>query len=820
MRGVKWNKLTDRMLYQSLFSDIEINHEDIKLDFKLLDVLWGDSTNSKFVNETVTSSNVAEPAISNRKDKSSGCITVDQLQMFQKTLHGEEYDSESIEFDVEGNRSESNIFMIHRPFYDTIKKFIHYNKLHGNTFNVGYRFYYWKYYEQVVDIQQSQNNQNDHGGYKVSELFVKTKYKNIKDEILNNQIYTLNSVELDQSLTKADQYINTERVKETIASPHRSDATIFKYSRAEDIDRDKTLHYGIIKGTSLTYEHILCVIFYTDWSELSRQFSSTFRKAKIYQSLSTVKRKNSEFAIWSKLLREVVEIFGYSSIGEQIDYNKNKWINKLQGPFFCGMDFAMVIPEYDLRLCGPTSTSRQIAVATRFAGNNGIIIQVNNISFANQLTAFDCCWVSTFAGEDEYLFIGGQYTIKLESIRLKKTKQNFQHFFQSLHKFDCMFNGKALEVTVKHSDRSLLSNLILYITKHKVEKQSLPQYIKDTFEAYINHKAQVVLNLDAIDIYFRELSDLVMTFTALRPTIFNVFKNLTSIVIYTSEANQFDYLELFRLLSTNKSAAQFVRKEFRIRINAKRKQQFWINKQQYSTNPSWISSSIASNELKLTKFKQLNIKLHEGTSEDNLIVTRYDLSTDLSTDLIGIENKDAETNMVTAKKTNILKLRPKTRIKKRKKHGVKFLEQIDHIKARITINEIKKTAEEYIDIILTMKFHENDGPKDIVEAIRKIVPNEEHMSKFNEHFTKSNYSVSDVKYFAEAEKLWYYCRKIPEVSLRVEQWMFKLQFDELCHHQYNHINLLRDTYSSIMDNRQMYKIFELILVIGNYLNYE
>eukprot|EP01084_Bolivina_argentea_P210261 357953_1 len=334
MRGVKWNKLTDRMLYQSLFSDIEINHEDIKLDFKLLDVLWGDSTNSKFVNETVTSSNVAEPAISNRKDKSSGCITVDQLQMFQKTLHGEEYDSESIEFDVEGNRSESNIFMIHRPFYDTIKKFIHYNKLHGNTFNVGYRFYYWKYYEQVVDIQQSQNNQNDHGGYKVSELFVKTKYKNIKDEILNNQIYTLNSVELDQSLTKADQYINTERVKETIASPHRSDATIFKYSRAEDIDRDKTLHYGIIKGTSLTYEHILCVIFYTDWSELSRQFSSTFRKAKIYQSLSTVKRKNSEFAIWSKLLREVVEIFGYSSIGEQIDYNKNKWINKLQGPFF------------------------------------------------------------------------------------------------------------------------------------------------------------------------------------------------------------------------------------------------------------------------------------------------------------------------------------------------------------------------------------------------------------------------------------------------------------------------------------------------------
>eukprot|EP01083_Nonionella_stella_P220790 789573_1 len=139
--------------------------------------------------------------------------------------------------------------------------------------------------------------------------------------------------------------------------------------------------------------------------------------------------------------------------------------------------------------------------------------------------------------------------------------------------------------------------------------------------------------------------------------------------------------------------------------------------------------------------------------------------------------------------------------------------------ANITIKAIKKTAEEYRDIILTMKFKETDKPEDIVEAIRKIVPNEEHMSKFNNYFKQCKYKLDDIKYFAIGERLWYYCGSIPLVSLRCELWMFKLQFNELCDDQYKHIHLLRDTYSSIMDNKQMYKIFELILAIGNYLNY-
>eukprot|EP01083_Nonionella_stella_P124454 375796_1 len=163
--------------------------------------------------------------------------------------------------------------------------------------------------------------------------------------------------------------------------------------------------------------------------------------------------------------------------------------------------------------------------------------------------------------------------------------------------------------------------------------------------------------------------------------------------------------------------------------------------------------------------------------------------------------------------------------KPKKRSKIAFLDEMDDggKKARvanITIKAIKKSAEEYRDIILTMDINEEkDNAQDLVTAINKIVPNEDHMKKFEEHWKSNKYQLIDVKYFEVGERLWYYCRKIPLISLRCELWMFKLQFAELCDDQYKHINLLRSTFTGIDGNQDMFKVFELILAIGNYLNY-
>eukprot|EP01084_Bolivina_argentea_P291224 500507_1 len=84
-----------------------------------------------------------------------------------------------------------------------------------------------------------------------------------------------------------------------------------------------------------------------------------------------------------------------------------------------------------------------IEVATNFAGRNGIIIQLNNTGsgYVNHVAAFGCKWLSNHAGEEEWLFIGGKHTVKIESIRVIQTKQNFFRFLKALTYFDCMLNG-------------------------------------------------------------------------------------------------------------------------------------------------------------------------------------------------------------------------------------------------------------------------------------------------------------------------------------------------------------------------------------------
>eukprot|EP00488_Nonionellina_sp_1-RS-2012_P000260 TRINITY_DN10750_c0_g1_i1.p1 TRINITY_DN10750_c0_g1~~TRINITY_DN10750_c0_g1_i1.p1 ORF type:complete len:106 (-),score=5.13 TRINITY_DN10750_c0_g1_i1:69-386(-) len=68
------------------------------------------------------------------------------------------------------------------------------------------------------------------------------------------------------------------------------------------------------------------------------------------------------------------------------------------------MSSVMHIPQFNIRLCTPTSTSKHIEIAMRFCGRYGIIIQLNNDQL--QLRGFNCSWFSRYPEEDERLFFG------------------------------------------------------------------------------------------------------------------------------------------------------------------------------------------------------------------------------------------------------------------------------------------------------------------------------------------------------------------------------------------------------------------------------
>ena len=170
---------------------------------------------------------------------------------------------------------------------------------------------------------------------------------------------------------------------------------------------DNSDYYGIIQGTPIGVDNIFALILYTDFDELSSDFSRSFRKIHAFETFENVKMRNSYYWWWSKILRETVELYGIcrsydfwwrKSLGKQDEYDTG-----LYGPFFSGVSFVMNIPQFQINLNTPTSTSKHIEVATKFADDRGMIIEldIGSDDVMKKLRGFDCSWISQYKEEDE-----------------------------------------------------------------------------------------------------------------------------------------------------------------------------------------------------------------------------------------------------------------------------------------------------------------------------------------------------------------------------------------------------------------------------------
>ena len=206
------------------------------------------------------------------------------------------------------------------------------------------------------------------------------------------------------------------------------------------------------------------------------------------------------------------------------------------------------------------STSRHIEVATRFAGSQGVVLEFSNETLFNSeyLHGFDCDWFSSFREEDETLFMGGHYKVKIESVRTIKSSNNYKLFFKAMGMFDEMLNGKyAPKQTwdknkVTEKEKSIICDLYSWkLGREKANYKDIPKYIYDTFLIFTKGKKQIILNSDLLDSYLsdKELNSLVMNdmkseywmkkdsglfCNVFCKQIFAIFDNLQNILLYTT----------------------------------------------------------------------------------------------------------------------------------------------------------------------------------------------------------------------------------------------------------------------------------------------
>ena len=261
----------------------------------------------------------------------------------------------------------------------------------ASSFSVGLRFYYWEFYKDLKElpfeeqmIVGSMDNSNDHSGYDICDLFIIGKYASFKEEIMAYKYLTLEQYQ--KCVFKVNQYINAKIVKAMKAPPVRDAPPYMK-------------GYGISVGAPLLFSHLLSLVIYCDNSELCTDFSGSFRAIHRFETLGSIKQRNSEYYWFSKFLRETVECYGQCSWEEE---------NKLLGPYYCGMSIVLNMPAFNIRLCAPTSTSVHIEVAMKFSTDQGMIIQFNNPEYTAQyryLRGFNVSWISKYSEEAErYVF--------------------------------------------------------------------------------------------------------------------------------------------------------------------------------------------------------------------------------------------------------------------------------------------------------------------------------------------------------------------------------------------------------------------------------
>eukprot|EP01084_Bolivina_argentea_P004324 8226_1 len=463
-----------------------------------------------------------------------GLCSLDTIKKLYFFINDEEYDTDAFREDVEVDDLllKSNIYNEIEnadKLFGLIKTHINEDTLCSSSFSTGLIFYYWDWYKNTKQFDDDEIfNMNDHGGHAISSLYVNKKYNTFKQEILMHiDIEEYN----DLVLLKAQIHVSTKRAKQI-----RSDAQESDY-------RTSDFHYDIPNDAPLSISNLISLILYCDFSNLSTEFSATFRRNELYEPLCSIKSRNREFWWLSKTLRETVQCF------------RDVQVARGDGPFYSGVSMVMAIPEFCIRLCSPTSTSYHIEVAMNFATRDGMIIQLNNTGhyYASFLSFFKCSWISKYKEESEVLWFGGEYRINIQSIRIIETAQNFEPLFRSLYLFDCMCNGTNVWLSgmeAKTHDAKVISSLL-------TETHDINAYVIQTFKLFSVQKHQIIINISNLNEYFGKMHHLIMhsvkdqlldqwnsndyDFSShsnlMLSTVFKLFQNVQHVIVYTSHLN-------------------------------------------------------------------------------------------------------------------------------------------------------------------------------------------------------------------------------------------------------------------------------------------
>lgn len=427
----------------------------------------------------------------------------------------------------------------------------------------GIKTYFWDYYKD--------NTTKDpfNYGYEYKDFYIKQKYDNLKHEVLSNKNgHRLDIKQYNRTYNKALSFMNTFYVRKVI----KTENNFNNYGTKERIFNDQgicdKLYCDIEDNQKISVQHIIAIILYTDYIKLAYHFRNSFRKFCIdsfYETDKEFKERKREYWHWTKLMTECIEIYGEWSSASKYD------------TFYTGIYNKYIFNKFSANFICPISVTNELSVTSMYT--NGYILELScNTSSAVSLFVkyFDCTFLSSFAFENEYVFIGGCIngkSLNISSIRCIKDNINYSCFIRAINIFIKAINGQRIDLLNIKSKATKIDYLIIdKLIAHKISRFDInnkynnkyPKYVNDIFASIINNQKCVKLSIYNIKSMYSKLKKYFISTTTnkkrncnknaidliLYETIITLCPNCTEIVVEMSNSKNLVFqMELMILLS-------------------------------------------------------------------------------------------------------------------------------------------------------------------------------------------------------------------------------------------------------------------------------
>eukprot|EP01084_Bolivina_argentea_P112642 200880_1 len=178
--------------------------------------------------------------------------------------------------------------------------------------------------------------------------FVDSRYISLKEELLHNKIETVSLQQFSELYLKALLFIHSDEIKQIKAN----DNSIYSNDELTICD-------------SLTINHIIVLLSYSNYDNLQYLFKQHCRKFKGTESDESVCQRNTDIANWCRYLYESVHIYGQ-------DINQNEH-------YYHGLNCTLLFDSIKAIFNIPLSTTIDFSIAHRFTNNNenGMILQLS-----------------------------------------------------------------------------------------------------------------------------------------------------------------------------------------------------------------------------------------------------------------------------------------------------------------------------------------------------------------------------------------------------------------------------------------------------------